>query len=98
MYSAFFQDSLKQDIPGLIQKGEDFPTTSTGIDYFRWIVEFTQKGVGYRQAYYMFGSGKWILVIRYTRLTNQSAQYDDQVEKAIDTIQISNYQPALMAP
>jgi len=97
-YSAFFQDSLKKEIPDLIEKSEDFPTTSTGINYFRWIIEFTQQGVGYRQAFYMFGNGTWILIIRYTRLSGQPSQYDDLVEKSIDTIQITNYQPDFTAP
>ena len=75
-YTAKVQDSLKESLKNVVQIREDFLTTNAGKDYFRWVIEDTQQGVVFHQAYYFFESGDWKLTITYSRTRNQGSVYD----------------------
>lgn len=88
-YAAMFQDSLKEKLQNVSQISEDFLTTDDGQDYFRWEITDTQKGTLYRQVFYFYGSGEQILVITYTRPNHQGSEYDDVVNKAMQSVRFN---------
>lgn len=86
MYAAFVQDSITASIENVNSIREDFLTTTQGIDYFYWIIEYTQQGVKVRQIYYIFENGDWKLTIIYTRQAGEAPTQDEVIDAAIDTI------------
>ncbi len=91
-YSAQVQDSAKAILTDVKDISEDFLTTAERKDYFRWVIDNTQKGVVYRQVFYMFESGDGKLVITYTRPANQGQEYDEIIDEAMLTVKFT-YKP-----
>ncbi len=89
-YSAMAQDSLLERLENVTQISEDFLTTSEGLDYFRWEITDTQKGVQYRQVLYFYGKGGQIVVITYTRPDSQGEEHDDAVDAAMRTVRFND--------
>jgi len=86
-YAAGVQDSLAERLDNLTTVSEEFPTTSSGKNYFRWELNFYQNGIPIHAVQYFFENGDWKLIIAYSRLRDQGAENDALVEAAIDTLQ-----------
>ena len=85
-YAAIYQDKLTGKIPFITQISEDFLDAADGKIYFRWEIEYAQLGVSIHQAIYFFESGSWVLIVTYTRPRSQGAEYDAQVDEAMQTV------------
>jgi hypothetical protein len=86
-YSATVQDSVTGSIPNVNSIKEEFLETSSGIQFFYWIIEDTQQGVKVRQIFYIFENGDWKLNIIYTRQPGEAPEQDALIDASIDTIQ-----------
>ena len=89
-YSAVVQDNITASLENVTTLSEDFLTTSSGIDFFRWVTENTQQGTRMRQVFYMFENGDWKLTIIYTRQSGEAPEQDTLIEAIIDTIQMGS--------
>lgn len=85
MYAAFVQDSITATLKGVNSIEEEFLTTSSGIDYFRWVAENNHQGIVMRQLYYIFANGDWKLTIIYTRQEGNAPEQDKLVDGLVDT-------------
>jgi hypothetical protein len=89
LYSAFYQDAVKEKVPGIKDISEDFPTTEKGSSYFRWEFQYPQNGQVFHNIVYFYGSNDWILIVTYSRLSSQGSQSDAVVDKAMKTLQFT---------
>ena len=89
MYTAFLQDSVIAIFADYTQISEDFLNTIEGREFFSWEITNTQQGRLFHQVLYCFESGDWKLVITYTRLDNQGAEYDEIVDEAMRTVRFT---------
>ena len=87
MYSAFIQDSMKENLPDLNQISEDFGKTAAGLDYFRWEFKSTQSGKLIHQVVFFFESGDWKLIIIYSRPEIYASENDSLVEQALQSLE-----------
>jgi hypothetical protein len=88
-YTAQVQDALKGKLTDLISISEEYLITDEGKNYFKWVMENTQKGMVVRQTLYFFESGDAKLVITYTRLKSAGSEYDAQVDEAMKTVRFT---------
>ena len=86
-YAATVQDSVTSSISNVNSINEEFLETSSGIEYFHWVIEDTQQGVRIRQIFYIFENGDWKLNIIYTRQPGEAPEQDALIDASIDTIQ-----------
>ncbi len=86
-YTAQVQDSVTSSIAGVNSIQEEFLETSSGIQYFYWVIEDTQQGVKIRQIFYIFENGDSKLNIIYTRQPGEAPEQDALIDASIDTIQ-----------
>jgi hypothetical protein len=86
MYSANLQDEISGSAKDLVSVSEDFLTAQNGSSYFRWVFEHNVNGITAHQVMYLFGSGKWFLVLTYIREKNASAQADGVIDAAMQTV------------
>jgi hypothetical protein len=89
-YSAIFQDRMQEQLTAYRQLKEEFLTTATGQDYFRWELEHTRGGAVFHQILYFYESGDWKLVITYTRLRSQGPKNDALIDAAMQTVQFTH--------
>ena len=89
-YSAIAQDSIKAHLQNVTEISEDFLSTPDGLDYLRWEITDTQKGVLLRQIFYFYGAGDQMLIITYTRPDKQGAEYDAAVDQAMQTVRFNS--------
>jgi hypothetical protein len=87
VYAAAVQDNIKASMSDLTSLTEEFLTTSSGIDYFRWVIERTQNNIEVRQVIYVVANGDWKLSIIYTRQAGAAPEQDAVIDVAIDTLQ-----------
>jgi hypothetical protein len=86
-YTAQVQDGITSSISNVNSITEEFLETSSGIQYFYWVIEDTQQGVKIRQIFYIFENGDWKLNIIYTRQPGEAPEQDALIDASIDTIQ-----------
>ena len=87
LWSAIFQDAILKNLGDAALISEDFIDTDEGKLYFRWEFQAEQQGDRYHHIFYMYGSGDWKLVIAYTRLENEGAEYDVLIDAAMRSVQ-----------
>jgi hypothetical protein len=85
-YAAVVQDNVTSTLEEFSSLSEDFLTTSSGIDYFRWVTENSQQATRVRQVFYMFENGDWKLTIIYTRQSGEAPEQDAIIDGIMDTI------------
>jgi hypothetical protein len=89
-YAAMVEDALTPKMANYKLIGEDYLTTDSGKDYFRWAFQANNsQGSPSQVVYYFFEDGDAKLVIIYSRPLDQGAEYDDQVDAAMRTLTFS---------
>ena len=86
MYAATVQDSVSSTYPDLTSILEEFLTTSSGIDYFHWVMERVQNDMKLRQVLYIVENGDWKLTVIYTRQAGEAPEQDAVIDAAFDTL------------
>jgi hypothetical protein len=85
-YTALLQDKIITNVESLTSISEDFLTTSSGLDYFRWVTERTVQSTRLRQIYYIFENGDFKLTIIYTRQSGEAPEQDAIIADSLDSI------------
>jgi hypothetical protein len=85
-YTALLQDKIITNVESLTTISEDFLTTRSGLDYFRWVTERTEQSTRLRQIYYIFESGDFKLTIIYTRQSGEAPEQDAIIADSLDSI------------
>jgi hypothetical protein len=83
--SAIYQDSLLEDLSGYNLVSEEFLTTDSGLNSFRWEFKHTYGGYRLRVVIYFFEKGDRKLTVVYSRPANAAQDLDELVENAINT-------------
>ncbi len=86
MYADLFQNTIKALNLNLTTISEDFLTTTSGLEYFRWEFEEDFLGMLNHNILYFFESGDMKLVVSYFRSNEAGAENDALVEEAINTL------------
>jgi hypothetical protein len=89
-YTAQLQDTVIELFPGVKDISEEFLVTDQNQDYFRWEMTRSQDGVAYRQTFYVFEAGGWMLVCTYTRTEDQGAENDALVDESMRTLRFTH--------
>jgi hypothetical protein len=84
-YSATVQDSIQQTYVDVTSITEEFKVTSSGLEYFYWVIENTQQGMKLRQALFIFENGDLKLTVIYTRIAGEAPEADALIDQSIDT-------------